>query len=589
MRIAALAVCGFLFISLAAAMFSSAQTETDVPGENLPTVPITPSPTSYQLENFSLDALLEFKSTGRARIKVDYAGPNPLLSTYYYTSAGGTSFTASAALATSKSMSWDIDIELSSPGDETLTITASGWLVLPLTEQQKQDVSLAAAGYSYAPGLFNQQALQYIQNQLKYTSYGIEVTSLNVTQFDWDGAASKLTFAATVTAKGTMFEESLLRELPASITTSGTGSIPTTTVGSEGLTLDFLLRIAAKTAMVELQMNLSELTSTIGFDSEFELRTDNLGFVTRTDNMVMVDFNALRGYLPAQTTATDLPGYEDVSFTLRVPTNAEVENLPSGYTQTDSAYTWTGSSAINAILALISGESGTRISYWVGPASVTVENIQSSIGQTIEVENNNVETVEIESEQVIVVNFERNQPVRRVGISFVAGVDNINVQAQRLSEKPSEAVDPPAEKGIVCYYLEMETTAPEQVENAAIEFKVPKLWIRVNNIDQSTLKLLRYQDGQWADLNTTKIAEDDNDVYFSAEAAGFSLFAVTAEPIPQSPSQPFVEIPPLWVIVITAIVLVAVIIVVVLKYSSRGGKELSEGFEQPAATAPERM
>ena len=558
----------------------------------LPTQPTAPEVSIP--ENFSLSLLLEFKSTGRCAMRADYAGTNPLL--YYVTyrawtsppspapSPGGlegeTSFEAGPIpsgfgpilAAAVNPVSWDINIELTSPSAETLTVTASGWAILPLTAEQKQMVSMAVASYKLAPAMFNQLMLQYIQNQLRYTS-GISITNLNITQLDWDDAASKLTFGATVTASSTMFGEPLRKELPATITTTGSGSIPTKITSIEdleGLTLDVLLRAVTKTAVAELQVNFAGINSTIGFRFEFELRTDDMGVVTRTENVVVVDFSALHGYfpIPVQIPVQDLPQFENVSFTLKVPSGAEVMNLPDGYTATDFTYTWTGSSAVNAMLALITGKAGTRISYWVGPAFVTVENIQEYVGQTIVVKENYVENVTIESEKIFIVNFEKDQPFKRAKVFLTAPVV-VSVQAQRLPEKPPEVVvEPPAEKGMVFCYLEIKTAAPEQVVNATLEFQVPQLWISVNNIDKASIRLLRYQDGQWVELDTTKLTEDENYVYYSAETLGFSFFAITGT---QLLIQPLVEPPSIWVIVVTAIALVAVLIAVVWRYLSRGG------------------
>jgi len=203
----------------------------------------------------------------------------------------------------------------------------------------------------------------------------------------------------------------------------------------------------------------------------------------------------------------------------------------------------------------------------VGPATVTIENIQSSVGQTIEVENNYVENVVIESEQTFTVNFERNQPVRRLRISLATAVD-VGIQAQQLSERPAEVPEPPAEKGIVCRYLEIETTAPEQVENATIEFRVPKLWVSANDIDRATIRLLRYGSGEWIELPTQATGEEDNEyIYFSAEASGFSTFTITGTPA-QLPTAPSAPMPPFWVLVIAALALVTVLIAVIWKYLS---------------------
>jgi PGF-pre-PGF domain-containing protein len=195
---------------------------------------------------------------------------------------------------------------------------------------------------------------------------------------------------------------------------------------------------------------------------------------------------------------------------------------------------------------IFTGKSRTRISYWVGPATVTVEDISAKVGETIEIYENYVETVRIEDERTIVVSYEEGQSVENVRIRFSPGVRDVNIQTRRLPEKPPEVPLPPAEKGLVCYYLEIETPAPEQVESTTIVFKVPRVWIRTNSIDERTVRLLRYRDGEWAELDTTKLREDDNNVYFSAQVPGLSLFAVTGTTLPTQPvtTLPTQPVPP---------------------------------------------
>ena len=474
-------------------------------------------------------------------------------------------------------MSWDINISLSSSGASTLTIAANGWVVLPLPDEQKQMISLVVTGYNAAPQMFNQQALQQVQSMLGNNAYGLQVTNVNISRLEWDSAASKLTFTATVTANSSMFGEWLQKESPISITTNGSGSIPITTTGGAGLnelTLDALLRIVAKTVTAELQLNISGTDMTGMFDLDFELpTTGNLGMVTKTDNILTVNFGALQGQLPIPTTVPEALGL-DATFTLRVPPNAQVDNLPTGYTQAGNDYTWTGSSAVDAILALVTGSSGTQISYWVGPVSVTVENISAHVGENILFENSDT-SCEVVSNRVLAYKFARDQPINRIRVYLAAGTQGTTVQAQQLIEKPAEVADTPSERGRVCYYLNIETTTPTQVENATVEFKVSKLWMRVENIDNSTVRLLRYHNGAWEELNTTMLSDDENDVYFSADTPGFSTFAVTGVTITTAPTMP---ISPLWMAAIVVIVLGVIVVVVVWKYTSGGSKRIAKGF-----------
>lgn len=63
-------------------------------------------------------------------------------------------------------------------------------------------------------------------------------------------------------------------------------------------------------------------------------------------------------------------------------------------------------------------------------------------------------------------------------------------------------------------------------ENGVIEFKVEKDWLEENNIKQSQITLQWYNEG-WQPLDTEKVKEDKNYVYFKSETPGFSCFAIT--------------------------------------------------------------
>ena len=67
------------------------------------------------------------------------------------------------------------------------------------------------------------------------------------------------------------------------------------------------------------------------------------------------------------------------------------------------------------------------------------------------------------------------------------------------------------------------------IANPVIGFKVARSWIATNNIDDSTIKLNRYSDGNWNPLATSLVDEDTDNLYFESVTSGFSPFAITAE------------------------------------------------------------
>jgi PGF-pre-PGF domain-containing protein len=169
-------------------------------------------------------------------------------------------------------------------------------------------------------------------------------------------------------------------------------------------------------------------------------------------------------------------------------------------------------------------------------ATAAVSNISTQVGQTISVGENGVASVTVQSATAVVVNFETAQPVKSITVSTDAAVENISVQAQQLSAKPSAVPEPTSVKPgiLVSHYLDITVsptaTTSVSVENAVIEFKVLKSWLTDNNIDPATVSLMEY-DTSWTELTTTATSEDATYKYYSATTSGFSTFAVVGRAI----------------------------------------------------------
>jgi PGF-pre-PGF domain-containing protein len=100
---------------------------------------------------------------------------------------------------------------------------------------------------------------------------------------------------------------------------------------------------------------------------------------------------------------------------------------------------------------------------------------------------------------------------------------NARVALKKL-EKPKEISD---SQGIVYNSFEITTNIESQnIKSACINFRVPKLWIGDNEI--ATINMYRY-DGDWKELKTDKVKEDNNYFYYTAETPGLSIFVITGE------------------------------------------------------------
>jgi len=72
------------------------------------------------------------------------------------------------------------------------------------------------------------------------------------------------------------------------------------------------------------------------------------------------------------------------------------------------------------------------------------------------------------------------------------------------------------------------TASPENIENAVVGFKVEKTWINSNGVESSSVKLWKFEDGNWVELPTSQTDEDDDYVYYEAATPGFASFSIMA-------------------------------------------------------------
>ncbi len=73
----------------------------------------------------------------------------------------------------------------------------------------------------------------------------------------------------------------------------------------------------------------------------------------------------------------------------------------------------------------------------------------------------------------------------------------------------------------------------KRFESGELRFKVPVSWTQNENI-----QMLRWKDNAWTPLETSKINEDSEFVYFSAKTDKFSNFAIVERQISSPTSQP---------------------------------------------------
>ncbi len=107
-------------------------------------------------------------------------------------------------------------------------------------------------------------------------------------------------------------------------------------------------------------------------------------------------------------------------------------------------------------------------------------------------------------------------------------VESVSLTVKKLSEKPEWVGSGPSGKVYQYVSVTTENFEEDKIDKTSISFRVPKSWVRENNIDRNSILLMRFKD-TWQRLATRLIGEDSDNIYFEAETPGFSYFAISGE------------------------------------------------------------
>jgi len=131
---------------------------------------------------------------------------------------------------------------------------------------------------------------------------------------------------------------------------------------------------------------------------------------------------------------------------------------------------------------------------------------------------------------------QHNIDVMTVRIVAENNLLDVKVTIDILAAPPAEV---PAPIMSVYAFFDISTNVEAGgIREATVEFKISKSWIEQNGIDEGTIKLLRYHNGEWQELSTRLVSSDSEYLYFEATTPGFSLFVATGEKISPSPPPP---------------------------------------------------
>jgi PGF-pre-PGF domain-containing protein len=174
-----------------------------------------------------------------------------------------------------------------------------------------------------------------------------------------------------------------------------------------------------------------------------------------------------------------------------------------------------------------------------------------------------------------------NAIIGGITINPRAPIDNLVASVAYLENVPENVPSPAAP---ACGYLQIGTNANENIENAEIGFQVDRDWIAANNINENTIMLQHYVNGDWENLPTARIGEDENYIYMEATTPSFSVFAITGESATEATVLSSAEAAGVSIVAIAAVVVGVFIVVFVILWLRRSTREVSESMERLEAS-----
>lgn len=118
--------------------------------------------------------------------------------------------------------------------------------------------------------------------------------------------------------------------------------------------------------------------------------------------------------------------------------------------------------------------------------------------------------------------------ITKLRIEVYNDTTNVEVIVEKLAAKPVD-VKPILKKVYKYFELTKKNLDDPNVKSLDIDFKVEKSWILENNIDESTVVLMRFVDDKWDELPTFRKGSDAINYHYKTTSPGFSYFAIAAK------------------------------------------------------------
>lgn len=225
---------------------------------------------------------------------------------------------------------------------------------------------------------------------------------------------------------------------------------------------------------------------------------------TIEDTTTVVDVSDDTNENSVQKEDTIVADHSVVNDTTVISTDDDTYNYNDDYVSSDDDITTSVNTDDNSIIA-----NNSSVIQYVETTQVNIDNSQKV---TVDVKNDNSvvnniyfgSKVDSGKAKVVIEDLKDDKslvekPAGNIYKSFNIWIDNVNVN--------------------------------NNIEDAAVDFKVEKTWLKANGLDESSIVLNMYDDGKWVEIPITLTSEDSQYIYFTAEVSKYSTFAITSSTV----------------------------------------------------------
>lgn len=176
----------------------------------------------------------------------------------------------------------------------------------------------------------------------------------------------------------------------------------------------------------------------------------------------------------------------------------------------------------------------------------TIKYLKSKIGNISKDQMVLAKTTKAQKEQSF--SYEKTK-IEKVEFKAASNQENVELSVKNLKQKPVEVKRniSLSNNSKIYEYLDIKLTANETyigesgIESMNFTFTISKEWIQNESIDKHSVKMMRYHNDTWQELNTTYINETDEEIRFKAITPGLSVFAVVGNKVVEDTDEIIVE------------------------------------------------